>query len=271
MILSVVWKVVGFGMILLLAAIQSIGDDVNEAALIDGAGYWQRVRPYHPAAGCAHAAADDAGQRDRLDARLRPVLHHDRRRPAGRDVHVGLLDLPELVHLLQTGLWRDAVGDPDGDHLRRLGAADFLHAALGAAMSAGRTQSAAARSAADVAARRAASRQCAPRPLPGRRALHLRDRADAVADRRLAARPRSRRRRRPPPRRRTYLPSTLSVANYAKVFHYQAGLQTYLFNSLAVAVLTIVLCLALAVSAGYGLARFRLPAKEFVSSCCSRA
>ncbi len=44
MILSVVWKVVGFGMILLLAAIQSIGADINEAALIDGAGYWQRVR-----------------------------------------------------------------------------------------------------------------------------------------------------------------------------------------------------------------------------------
>jgi multiple sugar transport system permease protein len=31
-------------MILLLASIQSIGTDVNEAALIDGAGYWQRVR-----------------------------------------------------------------------------------------------------------------------------------------------------------------------------------------------------------------------------------
>ena len=43
-ILSVVWKVVGFGMILMLAAIQAIGTDVNEAARIDGAGYWQRVR-----------------------------------------------------------------------------------------------------------------------------------------------------------------------------------------------------------------------------------
>jgi multiple sugar transport system permease protein len=43
-ILSVVWKVVGFGTILLLAAIQSVGTDINEAALIDGAGYWQRVR-----------------------------------------------------------------------------------------------------------------------------------------------------------------------------------------------------------------------------------
>jgi multiple sugar transport system permease protein len=40
---SIVWKVVGFGMILFVAAIQAIGDDVNEAALMDGAGYWQRV------------------------------------------------------------------------------------------------------------------------------------------------------------------------------------------------------------------------------------
>jgi len=61
-----------------------------------------------------------------------------------------------------------------------------------------------------------------------------------------------------------YLPSTLSIANYLKVFHYQAGLATYLFNSLAVGCLTIVLCLSLAVCAGYGLARFRLPGRELL-------
>lgn len=43
-IISVVWKVIGFGMLLFVAAIQSIGRDVTEAAMIDGAGYWQRVR-----------------------------------------------------------------------------------------------------------------------------------------------------------------------------------------------------------------------------------
>jgi multiple sugar transport system permease protein len=59
-----------------------------------------------------------------------------------------------------------------------------------------------------------------------------------------------------------YLPHTFSIENYAKVFGYQAGLPTYVFNSLAVAFLTIVFCLALAVPAGYGLARFNLPAKE---------
>jgi multiple sugar transport system permease protein len=61
-----------------------------------------------------------------------------------------------------------------------------------------------------------------------------------------------------------YLPSSLSLENYLKVLHYQAGLGTYLFNSLAVAFLTIVLCLVLAVPAGYGLARLPMPARETV-------
>jgi multiple sugar transport system permease protein len=43
-IVAVIWKVVGFGMILFVAAINSISQEVNEAAMIDGASYWQRVR-----------------------------------------------------------------------------------------------------------------------------------------------------------------------------------------------------------------------------------
>ena len=42
-ILSVTWKVIGFGMLLFVVAIQAIPDEVNEAAMIDGASYWQRV------------------------------------------------------------------------------------------------------------------------------------------------------------------------------------------------------------------------------------
>ena len=61
-----------------------------------------------------------------------------------------------------------------------------------------------------------------------------------------------------------YFPSSISFENYVRVFHYQAGLPTYLFNSLAVAFLTIALCLLLAVPAGYGLACFPLPAKEAI-------
>jgi len=42
-IISVVWKVIGFGMILFVGAIQAIPTDVIEAAVVDGAGYRQRL------------------------------------------------------------------------------------------------------------------------------------------------------------------------------------------------------------------------------------
>lgn len=42
--ISVVWKVVGFGMILILAGIQAIGRDIIEASRIDGAGAVLRTR-----------------------------------------------------------------------------------------------------------------------------------------------------------------------------------------------------------------------------------
>lgn len=61
----------------------------------------------------------------------------------------------------------------------------------------------------------------------------------------------------------TYLPSQFSIENYLKVFDYQAGLWSYVSNSLLVATFTIVLCLLLAVPAGYGLARFKIRGKEF--------
>ena len=62
----------------------------------------------------------------------------------------------------------------------------------------------------------------------------------------------------------TYLPQSISLQNYITFSNYQAGLGVYLRNSLIVAVLTIFLCLALAVPAGYGLARFRIPGKEVI-------
>ena len=43
-IISITWKVIGFGTILFVAAIQSIDGEITEAAMIDGASYWQRVR-----------------------------------------------------------------------------------------------------------------------------------------------------------------------------------------------------------------------------------
>lgn len=42
-IISVVWKVLGFGMILFVAAIQAIPGEITEATMVDGASYRQRV------------------------------------------------------------------------------------------------------------------------------------------------------------------------------------------------------------------------------------
>ena len=43
-IASVIWKVLGFGMILFVAAIQAIPSEINEATMVDGASFWQRTR-----------------------------------------------------------------------------------------------------------------------------------------------------------------------------------------------------------------------------------
>jgi multiple sugar transport system permease protein len=43
-IASIVWKVVGFGMLLFVAAIHGVPAEINEATMVDGASYWQRVR-----------------------------------------------------------------------------------------------------------------------------------------------------------------------------------------------------------------------------------
>jgi multiple sugar transport system permease protein len=40
---SVIWKVIGFGMVLFVGAIQAIPTEITEASMVDGAGYWQRV------------------------------------------------------------------------------------------------------------------------------------------------------------------------------------------------------------------------------------
>src|SRR4029434_11206182 len=43
-IASVTWKVIGFGMLLFVAAIQAIPSEINEATMVDGATFWQRTR-----------------------------------------------------------------------------------------------------------------------------------------------------------------------------------------------------------------------------------
>jgi multiple sugar transport system permease protein len=62
----------------------------------------------------------------------------------------------------------------------------------------------------------------------------------------------------------TYLPQSVSVDSYERLWSYQQGLPTYLTNSLGTALLTILFTLVLAVPAAYGLARFPVPGKEVI-------
>jgi multiple sugar transport system permease protein len=60
----------------------------------------------------------------------------------------------------------------------------------------------------------------------------------------------------------TYVPHSLSLDSYERLWSYQQGLPVYLMNSFGIALLTIILTLLLTVPAAYGLARFPIPGKE---------
>jgi multiple sugar transport system permease protein len=60
----------------------------------------------------------------------------------------------------------------------------------------------------------------------------------------------------------TYLPHSLSLDSYQRLWTYQQGLPTYLLNSLGTALLAIAFTLLLTVPAAYALARFPVPGRE---------
>jgi multiple sugar transport system permease protein len=60
----------------------------------------------------------------------------------------------------------------------------------------------------------------------------------------------------------TYLPHTFDLASYQRLWSFQLGLSTYIFNSLGTAFIAIALALAVTLPAGYALARFPVPRKE---------
>jgi multiple sugar transport system permease protein len=62
----------------------------------------------------------------------------------------------------------------------------------------------------------------------------------------------------------TWFPHELSLDSYERLWAYQDGLPTYLFNSAGTAFLAILFCLGLTIPAGYALARFPVPGKEFL-------
>jgi multiple sugar transport system permease protein len=62
----------------------------------------------------------------------------------------------------------------------------------------------------------------------------------------------------------TYFTHHISLDSYHRLWSYEAGFPTYLANSGGTALLMILFCLVLTVPAGYALARFPVPGKEFI-------
>ena len=252
-VISVTWKVVGFGMVLFVSGIQSINPDILEAAVMDGAGYGSRVRriilPLTRRILLLTTLVSAIGSMLAFDQFYIMTSGG----AARRNFHLRVWDLSEFVCFVQTRLRLGAVGRADGDHSRLRRVADRADRAERSDMSAPalttqltfvQSGKRARPSVYLAAAACVAIIAIMAAPLVFSFLASIRTAAEAAAA---------------PPH---YWPQTLSPENYLKVIGYQAGLATYLGNSALVALMTIAACILLAAPAGYGLARFSPRGKE---------
>ena len=252
-IASVSWKVVGFGMLLFVAAIQSISSEINEATMVDGASFWQRTR------------------RVTVPLTRRTIL------------------LVTLVSVIGSLLAFDqfyimTAGQPFNETATAvffiyLNSFHYLHLGYGAALSVilaaiilvftivQMVLTPAVGGVTAIPLRRPVARAWS-RVWEGRTrylvgALCLTVCAFMVAPivlSVLASVKTTGEAAAVPP---TYFPHELALDG-SRLWSYQAGLLTYLGDSFATAFMTIGFTLALTIPAGYALARFPVPGKEFL-------
>ncbi len=113
-VVLIIWRYTGFYMLILLVGLQAIPTDIYEAARIDGASRLADLpHHHHPTAAVIHRPHGHP-LRDRISARVRPVLHPHQGRP-GRLDHD-----PGAAHLLR-GV--RTTGSGRGRRVQRAGAA----------------------------------------------------------------------------------------------------------------------------------------------------
>ena len=76
------WKWLGFNMIICLAALYALPDEVLGAAELDYCGWWAKLGLHHHADAAADPGQPAGAVVHRQDDGVRPGLDHDRRRPA---------------------------------------------------------------------------------------------------------------------------------------------------------------------------------------------
>ena len=236
--------------------------------MIDGASYWQRV------GGITLPLTLRTLLLVTLVSVIGSLLAFDQfyimtnGQPLNQHGDIRVLRLPELVPLPEARLRRGAVADPGGDHpcvQRRSDDPEPPEPRMSAGIRRdGELASGRAR------ARSAGSGTRGAKYLVGAMLIFICARHAAAVLRGVLPfdQDRPRRARALPP---NFLPHSFSLRNYAKLWDYQAGLPVYLWNSAGTALLTIAMTLGLTVPAGYGLARFPIPARRSCSSsCCFR-
>ena len=252
-VISITWKVVGFGMVLFIAAIQSIDREILEAAVIDGAGYWRRafliivpltrriilLATLVSAIGSMLAfdqfyIMTSGGPRGQTFTAVYWIYQN-----SFVSFRLGYGAALSIVLTLIILAFCDVADRVDGKER-----GDMTTAALAPEAAAVATRRAVTPAAYVAVAISIAVIAIMAAPIVLSALASIKTAADASAI---------------PPH---YLPRVLSLENYAKVVGFQAGLATYVGNSALVAAMTIAACLALAAPAGYGLARFAMRGKE---------
>ena len=88
-----IWKGVGYNMMVFLAGLQSISQELYEVAALDGASAWARFPLYYPPAPETDRVLYFRHGLYQLVSGFRRNLRHDARRPGGSDADA---DLPDL-------------------------------------------------------------------------------------------------------------------------------------------------------------------------------
>ena len=154
-----VWKGVGWSMVIFLAALQGVPDELYEAAAIDGAGAWRRFRHVTLPGIRERDGVRLGAARDRRLQRLHLGPADDRRRPGERDAGAADLHVQAGVQLPRLRLRLGTRLHPDGDRLR-----DLDRAAAGSSAARARREREPA-----AASARARARRALPRALGRRR------------------------------------------------------------------------------------------------------
>lgn len=105
-----IWRNMGTLMIIFLAGLQAIPEELKEAAAIDGAGKWRTLPQHHASAAQAHAAAGSRAPFRRLPAVLRGILRDDSGRAARLDALRRVLRVPEVRFRTVRNRFRSQLG-----------------------------------------------------------------------------------------------------------------------------------------------------------------